>query len=97
MTGRTWVGLPAIKSHVFNAPTNKKAEAMELLDDPNRAIPRSEHKGKLLLISTWPPLTCLLLPFGKFMRRDPERQGDLLSLVPSFHIELRCLEGDSMT
>jgi hypothetical protein len=88
---------PYNKTTAFNAPTNKKAEAMELLDDPDRAIPGSEHKGKLLLTSTWPPLSCLLLPFGKFMRRDPERQGDLLSLSPSFHIELRCLEGDSMT
>jgi hypothetical protein len=72
MTGRTWVGLPTIKPHAFNAPTNQKAETMELLDDPDRAMPGSEHKGKLLPIFSWLLLTWLSLPFGKFMRKDPE-------------------------
>jgi hypothetical protein len=53
MTGGTSVGLPAIKPHVFNAPANQKAETMELLDEPDRAMPGSEHRGKLVLTSTW--------------------------------------------
>ena len=94
---RTWVGLPAIKPHAFNGPANDKAETMELLDERDRAMPGSEHKGKLLLTFTWLLSTCSLLPFGKFIRRDSERRGDLLSLFPSFHIQRRCLQAGSMT
>ena len=52
MTGRIWVSLSAINPHAFNAPTNSKAETMELLDEPDRAMPGSEHNGKLVLTST---------------------------------------------
>lgn len=72
MTGRTWVGLPAIQPHSFHACANQKAETMELLDEPDRAMPGSEHNGKLVLTSPWLLSICSLLPFGKFIRRDPE-------------------------
>ena len=78
MTGRRWVGLPAIKPRGFNAPANQKAETMEIADERDRAIVGSEHNGKLVPTSTWPLLTCSLLPYGKFIRTDPERRGDLL-------------------
>jgi len=97
MTGRTWVGLPAIKPYAFNARANKKAETMELLDEPDRAMPGSELKGELVLTSTWLLLTCSLLLCGKLIRRGPERRGELLNLSPSFHILLRCLQEGSMT
>ncbi|KIJ92024.1 hypothetical protein K443DRAFT_652322 [Laccaria amethystina LaAM-08-1] len=91
---------PIQDAEVISAPHDRQdMETMELLDEPDRAMPGSEDKGKLSLISTWLLLTCSfsLLPFGKFIRRDPERQGDLLSLSPSFHILLRCLQQGSMT
>ena len=85
MSSTIWVGIPAIKPHIFNA--NQNAETMELLDKPDREMPGSEHKGKLVhLTSTWLLLTCSLLPFGKFIGKDPGRRGDLLSFSPSFHI-----------
>jgi len=68
MSSRTWVGLPAIKPHGFNTPTNQKAETMELRDEPDRTMPGSEHNGKLVhLTSTWLLLTCSSLSFGKFI------------------------------
>ena len=85
MSSTIWVGIPAIKPHIFNA--NQNAETMELLDKPDREMPGSEHKGKLVhLTSTCLLLTCSLLPFGKFIGKDPGRRGDLLSFSPSFHI-----------
>ena len=45
---------------------------MELLDEPDRAMPGPEHKGKPGLASIWLFLTCSLLPCGKFIGRDPE-------------------------
>ena len=89
MTGGTWVGLPAMKPHTFNAPANHKAETMEFLDEADRPMPRSDRNGKLVPISTWLLLTCSLLSFGQFIRKDPERHGDLLSFSPSFRIQPR--------
>ena len=97
MTGRTWVCLRAIKPHSFNGPDNQNSETMELLDEPDREMPGSEHTGKLVhLTSTWLLSSCSLPPFGKFIGGDPEQWEDLPSLSPSFHILPRRLQEGSM-
>jgi len=63
------------------------------LADKVRVVVSIRHTGKLMLVvSTWLLLTCSLPSFGKSICRDPEWWGDLLSLSPSFLIQLRCLQ-----
>lgn len=46
VTGRAWVGLPAIKPHAFTAPANQKAETMQL-DTTLEDYHRSRMTGRL--------------------------------------------------
>ena len=59
---------------------------MELVDERDRVMPGSEHESKFVPPFTWLLPTYSLLPFGQFIRKNPERRGDLLGLSASFRI-----------